>query len=116
MEVYTNKTSIELVMTATRATVANACNLAVAGAELTSTLPMLAEKAVKATLDNAEGIGIGMSEGIAALVDGNLCLLARIRQLQGRKEGETALEYYTRLKQEAAAEQPPVLPKEATNK
>ena len=114
MEVYTNKTSIELVMAAVKATAANACNLAVAGAEFTSTLPALATTVVKGINTNLEGIEVGISEGIGAIVDGNLCLLARIRQLQGRIEGETALQYYERLKKEAAHQQPPSLPKEAT--
>ena len=116
MEVYTNKTSIELVMTAVKATAANACNLAVAGAEFTSTLPALATAVVKGLNNNLEGIEVGVSEGIGAIVDGNLCMLARIRQLQGKREGETALEYFERLKKEAAAEQPSSsLPKEAAN-
>ena len=115
MEVYTNKTSIELVMTAIKATAANTANLAVAAATATSILPQLATAVADGLMASNDAISLGIREGIAALADANLNLLARIRQLQGRRKGETALEYYERLKKEAAAEQPSSLPKEAAN-
>ena len=105
MEVYTNKSSIELVMQAVHNTATNFVNCSTAVATATSVLPQLAEGLATAVTSNADGISLSVQEGIAVLVNGNLRLLSKLTHLAARRRGESAQQFYERCLQEEAAKE-----------
>lgn len=95
-----NKSAIGLLLEAGHMAALNAVHTTTAVATATAVLPQLATAVADGISANIDGVALGIKEGVAVLVNGNLRLLSKLSNLADRKEGETAVDFYNRCRKE----------------
>ena len=95
-----NKSAIGLLLDAGHQAALNLVNTTTAVATATAVLPQLATAVADGVSHNIDGIAVGIREGVAVLVNGNMRLLSKLSNLADRKEGETAEQFFRRCREE----------------
>lgn len=95
-----NKSAIGLLLDAGHQAALNLVNTTTAVATATAVLPQLATAVADGVSANIDGIAVGIREGVAVLVNGNMRLLSKLSNLADRKEGETAEAFFARCRKE----------------